>query len=353
MSLLTVESFGEHTQTEGTARLAERGWVAGGTPIYVADPASITGTGAIGLVSNETITSPAFSVVDEIIIGAWLRFTGTADLTPDAISDILIRFRSNTLGTQVSITASSQASGEVQLDVRRGDHTGTIISTTTTGLIDTNTWDFYEFRVKLHNTLGEVEIKRGESVIHSDTGLDTQDKATPDMNVFGFGCLGGTVEVSSIYCVDMSGATNNDFLGEVYIVGLEATSDTAQADWAATGSGTPFQNIDEYYLSSGVGSINSSTVGDKSVFGMKDLPAAQSTKIIHGVRVEKYGGATSGTQNFRANLHSGATVSNGATELGDTSFSVTSDFYDINPDTSSEWSASEVDAIELEAELLT
>lgn len=332
-------------------------WQTGGVNWSTSNPTSnYTDAGAINLTPGESFQIfPDFqwTAVSELVVAFWFRIDGNADLTPTVEEDVLVRFR-DVGDSQLTITAASQASGEIQLDIRRGTEQGTIIGTTTTGVLDGSVWQHLEIRYKCDNSSGELEIRRNGVQIFELTGMDTQDNANSDVTNVTFGMLGASnfVNVSEIIVYSLTGDAPNTLLGRHHIQMLKANANSSPADWDATGAGQPWQNLDLYQVSSGTNSINTTTVGHQSRFDMDNLSSEAAGRDIIAVGYFSYGGCPTGTESVEYHMINGTTDTLVDTLAHTSIFESSKKYFSDNPDTGLPWTVSEIDAIQFEVELI-
>lgn len=294
---------------------------------------------------------------DEWIVGAWMRQQGTAETTPTTRSDILLRLYDGA-NVQLSITANAQAGGLITLDLRRGATDGTIVSTSPAGILDDDqTWSFYEFKIKISNTVGSIICMKDGVEVWNDNGFDNQEQTASTANrvlLAGLGSSGGWVIYNSIYILDTTGSKNNDFLGPVVAIASKTTADTAQADWSPISGADGFLMLDEYQVSSGSNSVTSTTLGDESTFEMDNHAAAFDDFNVIAIKSFLHAGDIVTTSTIKLKMEVSAGTHDFGAETFDSTFlpSFTYSLED-NPITASAWTMSEYNSIELSIERIT
>lgn len=116
-----------------------------------------------------TYPIPAGAESDTITIGlAWrtVNLGGTRFITS---------LRSDTAAT-VHLTVQALATGAVE--VRRGTAAGTVLATSTAGLLAVNTWAYIEVQTKLHDTTGFVTVRVNGTQVAAVTAVDTKNAGT-------------------------------------------------------------------------------------------------------------------------------------------------------------------------------
>ena len=367
MALVDFKIFPSFAQTGTFSTLEEALGVEGldGTPVFnVTVPTEAANANSVSLLLNADETCytnhtsrSSYSNNDEWIIGSWIRLSGTVDTTPTIRGEILLRLFDG-VNDQISITANAQAGGLVTLDLRRGGVTGTIVSTSPSGIIDDDdTWSFYEFKIKISNTVGSIICMKNGVEVWNDNGFDSQEQTSSTANRLLLGGMGATgfILYNSIYICDTTGGVNDDFLGEVVAIASKTTADTAQADWSIISGGSGFLMLDEFLVSSSTNSITSTTLADESTFDMDNHHADFNGFNVLGVKSFIYAGdITAGTSTIKLKLEVSAGINDFGAETYDVTFLPTFDYFlDKNPITTNAWTIDEYNSIQLSVERIT
>lgn len=213
-----------------TAQLALRYDSVGGGNITAA--AARTGTG--GWAGNSS-SSPTIKLIPAalqhatLIVGMAIRTTGNPNIV------LFQLYGDGTATTHVRILPST--SGE--LNVQRG----TTTIGTTPALI-TEAWNYFEFKITLHDTTGSVEIRRNGVTVYTLTNVDTKNGGTGTVfSAFGF--MGQQCYLDDIYVANPAGTVNNDFYGDTEVVAQFPNGAGDVTQLTPTGSATNWQNVDE------------------------------------------------------------------------------------------------------------
>ena len=77
-------------------------------------------------------------------------------------------------------------------------------------------WQHVEFRVKIHNSLGELEIRRNGVSVASITGVDTQTGTASTITSFKVRDINGNQEhyMDDLYIFNALGTVNYTFAGD-------------------------------------------------------------------------------------------------------------------------------------------
>jgi hypothetical protein len=260
----------------------------------------------------------------------------------------IILYRSNT-GAELSIVANNSTRS---ISVYRGDN-ATLLATSTTLVYQLGIWTRFEARCKFHGTSGEVEVWIDGTQVISLTGINTKQNSGETgftridfLNSTGLG-IGTTTYCDDLTINNTSGDEPTGRLGDLRIAPLFPTSD------ATPNNGTPSTGTTHYTLVDDNPGYNSSdyidmtnTTGQEERFGHGPLPTTPShvfaVSVVAVVQKSDAGDAT-------AHLE---VVSSGVAQAG-ASFSVPAsynfrrDFFTIDPNTSSTWSAAAVNAMKI------
>lgn len=95
---------------------------------------------------------------------------------------------------------------------------------------------------------------------------------------------------------------------------------------------------------------SSATVGAKDLYTMADLPAGVTT--IHGAQANNHAWKTdAGSKNLKNAIKSGATTAYGSSIALSASMTANSDVFETDPNTSTAWTVSGVNGVEVGAEV--
>lgn len=136
-----------------------------------------------------------------------------------------------------------------------------IVVAETSDIYKTDEWYYFEFKVKVHNTLGTVTIRADQSTVVNLTGLDTSTKGS---GVWGHVNLtlhqrltsaAGSFHIDDIYILSIEGSgTHDDFLGDVIIEAVHPISDSVQTvtgpwnDWNLVGAASRYLAVNDAKL---------------------------------------------------------------------------------------------------------
>lgn len=238
-------------------------------------------TASMGSFNGQSCTWLAPAAFQTWIVGMALQLTsgnpGGASLTPISIRDVGT--------TQVDIAVDYSTS---KLLVRRGGST-TIITSAKTLL--QNVYYFIELKVKIDNTVGEVELWI-DGVLDGTFSGDTQQSANASADRMvhsgGTGGNGGfSWRIDDVYICDDTGSIANDVLGDVRVLALlpNGNGNSSQLVGSDGNSTDNYLLVDESSPNSDTDYVESSTPGDKDTYTYGNISQAGT---IYGVQVCTY-----------------------------------------------------------------
>lgn len=262
---------------------------------------------------------------------------------PDGNSNAIFQWRDN--ANAVQCTLSIMSTGGLQF--WRGDFT-TLLGTSATPVVTAGAWHHIEVKALIDDTAGTLEVRvNGRVIIDLDT-IDT--KATSIA-----GCaqvVWGDNSISSerfymkdVIVWDSLGSSNNDFIGDVQIVSLIPTGDTA-LNWTPSTGTDGYALIDESVPNDTDYISADDTLPDASVFTLSDLDAdVVSVKgLMSFVRMFKTDG---GTAQVQVGLVSGTNTDNGEDRPITVAETTWMDLSELDPDTAAAWTPIAVNAVKL------
>lgn len=227
-------------------------------------------------------------------------------------------------------------------------------------------WMFFEWKVVIDNTTGSFEVRYRRPADKSgsintitwdsaSTNVDTQNQSSTLGNRLGIswdtGSASRRLVYDHIYLLDSTGSKNNDFLGNLLIEGKPGTGDGNQTDWVLAGGALSHE--DAWHE-------NASTVNDdkrvtSDVTNDVSLMALQATSIIrdnivavmvtHQSRMESATGSL--TLHHRYRRAAGGETDGGSYLVDTTVPGSFSDVQEDDPNTATDWTITDLDALEV------
>lgn len=285
---------------------------------------------------NSYYTTPNLGNMATVIVGT--AFKPAFALT----TNIICELREDDNGTQgMNVLLNSTGT----LSVRRG----TTVLATTAAIMSVDVWHYIEFKVTVHDTTGAYELKVNGVSQLSATSVDTKAGATNNyanrVRFYGVsGVLAGRGHwYDDQYIADATGSINNDFLGDRRVQTIFPNVDGDQTDFSLSTGTDSFALVDDNPLDDDSTYVESSTSGHRDLYQFENLVAAQT---VNGVQQHAIARKTDVT-NFDIQLvvKSATTVSEGSNQtVGSTTYGDFQRVVEQNPDTSSAWTLTTINA---------
>lgn len=263
----------------------------------------------------------------------------------------------STPGTQVNclrIEDGSTAQIEIRVNTdltvsvtRNGTTLGTSATTLTTG-----DWAYIELKVKIDNTTGTVELKiNGVTRIGPLTSQDTQNTGNASASALVVGSDRLSMRFDDLYVLNstdsgVTGAPNNDFLGDVRVEALfpNGNGNYSQFLGSDANSTDNYLLVDETAPNDDTDYVESSAIGDKDTYTMTNLTTVVGT--VYGVQtVPNAKKDDAGTRQFKSQLRSGGVDSEGAAQALSTSYAFYLDIFQADS-SGNQWTISTINSVE-------
>jgi hypothetical protein len=339
MALLFIDGF-DHSGTSGGIH-ATKYSSSGGTVSVVSSPVRTgAGAAALGGATGGSLGKSAYSIGLGMpaILGFAVRFSLLS-------ADRICAFQeSGTEHVGLALTAAGQ------LIVYRGT-TASVLGTSTTTLV-VNTWYYLEFKAAVHDTTGsyEVRIDGVPEATLTASGVDTRAAATGVLTGFfirGSGASGEKFYFDDLYFCDGTGTIRNSFLGPCKVETL-----LPQTDAVAAGSNaglTPSTGTDHGALVD-ENPPNTTDYNSSPTVGLKDTynyPSLALTGTVLGVQTDLYVAKSDAVaRQVCAVVRAGGVDYDGANVSPLTTFSYFSEVRAQNPNTSADWTNSDLASLQ-------
>lgn len=203
-----------------------------------------------------------FGLTSEVYISLWMQFQTE------------FRLQLQYFGTNQVMLRVPSAGG--QIEIRRGDQTGTLIADSGGFGLSENTWHHIEFRLLIDDTVGEAEVRVDKVVRVNGTGLDTDPAGSNSVTTIEFRS-NDIATLDDIVVQDAAGA----FLGLHRLRSGLVDADGAVTNFAPLGMGTNFSEVDDATLDEDTSYNESSTPSDRDQLGIPNLGfAGQAVAVI-------------------------------------------------------------------------
>jgi len=227
------------------------------------------------------------------------------------------------------------------------------------GLVSTATWYYIEFKVKISNTVGTIEVRLDGDTIINETALDTLGSGVAEAQGISFNGNGTTnaTWIDDVYVLDVSGgAPYNDFLGDSRVDAVMPDGDGFSSGFDTTFPASPtnhFSKVDEIPPDDETTYNETNTANDIDLFDYAAMPTITGGATVWAVQLSIFlKKLDAGPASFRAVTRPTSTTFNGTTQFPPTDYVYAHELYVTNPQTAAEWTESEVDAAEFGVEVL-
>lgn len=249
--------------------------------------------------------------------------------------------------------------GSEQISLRRNSSGNVLVSragttlATSSNLLSLNTWYHFEIRSTIHNTTGAYEVRvNGSSTgwIPSATSQNTRGTGSNNSaNGVRLWAQDGIWYCDDFYVLDTTGSVSNDFVGPQKIITLYPNAVGNYSQWTGNYASN-FVNVNETTGDSDTTFNQSSTVNQIDSFVYDDIPSGTVSGIQHVLLARQ----DAGTQRAIAPLQrsSGTDYVGTAVNLPGSHLYIL-ESKTLNPATSAQWSASEVNSAEFGYKLTT
>ena len=357
MTILFVDGFDHYGTTR--SNMTDGAWaeVDLGVPVSLTTLKSRTGTHSLRVNTNTVSVAPARRVLGgaKTTVGVAAAFW-LSDLPNVNNRFFLYDYRDT--ANSVQLTVVLQSTGIIE--VMRGTASGTSIGATTVPAMTAGAWTHVETLTTFNDTTGSCEIRVNGVTVLSITGADTVNTSNVESSQVSFLPSGGVLSIDTgvdayiddVYCYDDSGAYNNTFIGDKKVFTLFPNADTAQDDWTRNTGSVSFENIDEADPDDDTTYLYANPGGSPNIvseFELDNLPA-DVTAISAVVTVNRLKKTDAGTADVTSSLVSAVSESTGTSNPMTTAYTYYHDVFEADPDTSSPFTPTAVDALKVKVE---
>jgi hypothetical protein len=250
------------------------------------------------------------------------------------------------------------ADGSLQLWTGPNIVIGNLEATSAAGLLSDNIWSYIEFKWRIHDTLGTLEVQHNGVSVASASGLDTipadNGLYTPrppwrQTNLITAGAAG---RFDDLYILNGAGGVNDDFLGDVHVEALLAELDSVAGggtykQWTASSGTDMGAMVDEEPPDDDTTTLSESTTTERVTVTHPDITLASGT--VYGLQAvvnAKKDNTSLGTRTIANVIVSGATTDDGATQSLTTDYKFFMEIHDVDPNTAVAWTVAGVNAVE-------
>jgi hypothetical protein len=269
-----------------------------------------------------------------MVVGFAVKFKALATNT------FLSLYSPSAQGMNLRLTAA----GEVA--IYRG---GTLLETTVGLGLSAGSWYYMEFKVLCANSPGgSYELRVGGADVASASGLDTQASTEAYHDRFRLSCSASSTYspyFDDLYCLDGSGAVNNDFLGNMRVIAIRPDGDTAANAFTRSGGAENYDLVNEDICDDDTGYVESAVSTTKDLYTYSAV--AELGDSIKGIQINTVCRETDANSFSLVTVAKlGATESNSAAAaIGTTNYVTKTRLMETDP-TGNAWTIANVDASE-------
>jgi hypothetical protein len=185
----------------------------------------------------------------------------------------------NETGAQFTIKIESDGS----ISMYRGNYNGTLLGTSSPGLLSSLVWYYIEINVLVNNSTGSYEIRLNGANILSDSGVDTQDEATDTITRLFLGPLyNEDIQFDDLYVCDGTGSSHNDFLGDCKVDTVFPSAAGNYSQWTPSGEASNYLCVDETVPNDDTDYVTTNISGEIDTYNFGNL-VDYSGETIHAV----------------------------------------------------------------------
>lgn len=228
---------------------------------------------------------------------------------------------------------------------------GVELDSTATGWWPIGSYHYLEYKVTIDNSSGSFEVKVDGETILSDTGVDTQASANSSGNRLMVYFINDSLTlVDDLYVCNSLGSTNNDFLGDCKVETILPSGAGANTNWTPS-AGSNYECVDDVPANDDTDYVSTSSTGSIDTYDFPNLSSSSGTVygICQYLHARK---ADAGSRTLKSVIRSGGTnyPNSNNHSIGD-NYAEYFDIVEQDPDTSSAWTISGVNAAEFGVEL--
>lgn len=251
--------------------------------------------------------------------------------------------------------------GTTQVDLRllnngtlRVTRNGTTLGTSTSSL-STGVTYYIEWKIKVDNTTGTVDVKVNETSFLALTNKDTQNTSNATVDNFAVCATHSSNsdvhndDFDDAYACDTTGSVNNNFLGDVRIECI-FPSGAGNTTQFTPSTGSNYACVDEAAPNDDTDYVETDTVGNKDTYTYGNLSGTTGTimAVIPLLYCKK---SDAGSRSIAPVIRHSGTDYDGTAQNPGTGYTYLSQIYETNPGTSAAWTASEINAAEFGAKV--
>jgi len=243
----------------------------------------------------------------------------------------------------------------MQSSLRLTIYNRTSLLATSDFIMSKNRWYHIEFKITIADS-GTVDVWIDGIPVFELSGVDTKYSTYDNVRLIALYGNSNDQWYDDIIIGDDSGSGATDNIGDAKIERLTVDGAGSSTQFTPDGAGSPtgdnYQNIDDASADGDTTYNYSSTVGHKDFFTASNL--STSGVSVHAVGVHnKFKRTDAGLRSIRGKVLSNVTEGNGTTRAPLDDYLYAWDIFETDPDTSSAWTESGVNSMEIGYEVVS
>ena len=263
-------------------------------------------------------------------------------------TNVTVNFNDTTKGTNFSLKFTS--AGAITFTPQSSSNA---VSSAPMVVIPGAVWQYVEVYGVISPTGGACTVRVNETVVVSAVSANTASGSTTlstGVDQIDFGSLGAEI-VDDFYICDNSGASLNNFLGNVRVPAQTPNGVGASTQWTPTGSASfnwqlasnPYMDDSSY--------VSCATPGDIDLYTLSPVANAPVVLAVQSIIVARQD--DSGQRQVKSVIQSGTAQATGAVVNTNGTYAAHTDIFTTDPNTSSSWTYGALNALQVGAELVT
>lgn len=320
------------------------------TTIYANETHSLYGTGTDPSFGARRVLSGALTTV-----GVAGRFYVTS---LPLQNNVLRLFEFRDAANADQVTVCLQSTGTIQ--AFRGDSDGgTSLGTTASPVVTAGNWFHVEAKWVASSTVsatdGTVHVRVNGTEVLAITGVDNVATSNREVSQIMFMRVvnvtnAGPIAVDDIFAWNSSGAQNNNFVGDKDALYFTVNGDGGTSAWTRNTGSNDYEAVDELEQDGDTTYLEATGIGDTEDLEVETVPSTV-TGIVAVVQVNLMRKTEAGTSTVKPSLVGGSGGEDeGSTHTLTESYAYYHDVNELNPDTSTAWTATTLSAAKIRLE---
>lgn len=205
-------------------------------------------------------------------------------------------------------------------------------------------WNYLEFRWKYVDGSNDIiQVKLNGLTVVDETGDYHYSGSFSVSNLYLKGQFGVPIYYQDLYICDASGSTNNSWLGDIRVQAIRPSGAGNYSQFTPL-SGSNYENVDDTDIDGDTSYVSGTTVGVRDTYTMEDISSSrQIFAVASNIVAQK---ATAGASFLKPTLRISSTdYEKPALGFG-VGYTSQQTIWETSPATASEFTASEVNALE-------